>query len=489
MKIIISIRGFPVLRRWCVRAGTACAIIMIFSFPAAAGGSEYRITCSQFKKHKAFFDDPRPVLRQLSWDAIVPPEDYRGFVYDKDRMCALWKQIIGFAAPGAVGKTAPEIGPGTYSWKDKKKMPGLKKLLTPTMYARFKPGGPPHCGNFSRLTVVPTRQYYYSLPVAEATLTNRGTARLAPNGYLDERTYISGFPFPVPEGRHKAQRIVYNWVKGYLGPDSYFHIAVSKSFDKNLRQDFAMESSSWKLRLHARAMMQPYGWFDKAARTRGEAWALGFSYHAPRDYYGNLNTVLMFLGWDHDEQFMMYVAPLRRVCKLSGTDSHDQVMGMDIIYEDSYLWSQKITPRRNPYTYVLAEQRELLSPAYTADGAEYISSSGLEWRSLRFERRPCYVVKLVQQNPSYVYGERLLYIDRETFLIIEMVNFDQSGRLYRTQTPLYAWHPESGVFELYQVLQCDYIDTHSTFIMTYGHPAPWMARKHVSMRQLITQGK
>lgn len=479
----------PGVRGRGFRAVGAMLVVLLWCAAAAAGDGAYKISFERFREHKDFFDDPRPVVQDLGWDTLMPPQEYRALVYDREKMAALWKQAVGFAAPGVVGIVAPEITPGTYTCADRDKLPGLQQLMSPAMYARFRPAGPPHCGAFSKLDVVPTRAYWYSLPVAAATARNRGTATLNRDGYLDEQTYRGGLPFPAPAGAHRAWQIVYNWVKGCRGAESFFHTAWSKSFDAHLRQDFDLRFSGSLLRLHARVEMPPLGWFDAGARERGEAWAIGSSCSAPRDMYGNINTAMMFLAWDRDMQFMVYLASLRRACRQSGSALHDQVIGMDGIYEDSYLWSQKITPLRNPYTCAVVAEREMLWPSYTTDGREYLRSGTLQWCALRFERRPCYVLELVQQDPSYIYSRRVLYVDRETFLILEMENYDQAGRLYHTQTPVYAWHPDSGAFQLFQVLQCDHVEAHSTFLLTYGHPAPWMQRDDISLQTLITRGK
>ena len=53
---------------------------------------------------------------------------------------------MGFRAPDLVGKIAPEIKPGKYTYKDVQNNPGFKQLMWPDLYKRIKPGGPPMPG-------------------------------------------------------------------------------------------------------------------------------------------------------------------------------------------------------------------------------------------------------------------------------------------------------------------------------------------------------
>lgn len=124
-------------------------------------------------------------------------------------------------------RSPPEIKPGKYSYKDKEKFPGLKELMIPHHYKRFNPGGPPFAGNFPEITVVPTKQYYWALPIAEATKNNMGKTKLDDQGYIIDNTYVSGYPFPRPSGKFKVQQIMYNWVKRYSNGESLYLIETS----------------------------------------------------------------------------------------------------------------------------------------------------------------------------------------------------------------------------------------------------------------------
>ena len=454
-----------------------------------AAEKEYKVSYSQFQKQKNFFDDPRPYLKDLSYKKVMPPEDYAKLTYDVKAMKNLWAEVIGLRAPDLVGKIAPEIKPGTYTYKDKEKYPGLKELMIPRHYDRFKPGAPPHGGNFSEITVIPTRQYYHGLPIAEATKKNVGRTKLDEQGYIKSETYMAGYPFPRPSGKFKAQQIMNNWEKRYLMGENFFAIQFMKGFDKRLNLDFEGGLDWWEVRLNGRVTLEPYGWYDKRAEAHKEATGCLLGFVAPRDTAGTAFSMVYYLDPDRFDLYHIYISVLRRIRKMSATDAQDAVSGQDTIYEDRMGFSQKLSKNRYPYSYDLIDEREYLVPSTTLDGSLYVDSKGIEFRNLEFERRPLYVIKLTQTDKNYVYGQRILYIDKETFNVIYIENYDQKGRLYRITHPLFGFIPEMGLFTPTYVLFADYIDLHSAFAFFYSMPATWVERKHINLGGLVKRGK
>jgi hypothetical protein len=394
-----------------------------------------------------------------------------------------WAEVIGFQSPDAVGKIAPSIKPGFFTHEDKAKYP-FKELMIPGLYKRFKPGGPPHIGNFSEMKVIPTRQYYWALPIARATKKYTGSTKLDDYGYIVHESYVAGYPFPQPAGRFKAQQIIYNWEKRYLHADSFFRWHSVVGFNEHLKKDFEGELITKYIRLHGRVLMEPFGWFDERARTMSEREVELLMSYAPRDQFGAAILQLGYLQPDRFDIVLTYVPFLRRVRRFSQTDTQDPAMGQDIIYDDADYFRQKLTPHRYPYKYEVIDEREFLTFAYSIDGKGYLSSKTKELCEHEFERRPMYVLKLTQLDNSYIYGYRIMYIDKETFLIHYVENYDQKGRLYRTSSPRLAFHPEMGMFTFFDGILTDHLDFHSTWGVCFALPAPHLNRNDVSMRSV-----
>jgi hypothetical protein len=463
-------------------------LALAVTVPTAWAAEEYKVTFDQWLKAKAIYDDPRPTMEGLPLKKIIPPEDYAKLTFDISAMKKAWEEVVGFKAPDVVGKIAPELKPGKYTYQDKETYPAFKELMWPEMYERFAPGGPPRSGNFPEIEIIPTKQYYYALPLAEATKKFSPAVKQDDQGYMNYSTYQAGLPFPKPSGPHKAMQIMYNWEKRTFS-ENYWLIQWVQGYDKNLKVDFDGANDDWWLKLRGRCVIPPFGWYDERAQKRGETRAFNFHQLAPRDSYGNVVNNTNFEGLNDYDQFLLYIAQLRRVRKLSGTDTQDQAVGQDVIYEDYEGFSQKLTPTRFPYKYEVLAEREYLFPTYSEDQSEWVSSKGYELRGLRFERRPCYVIQMTQLDKNYIYGRRIIVMDAETFIYHLILNYDQKGRLYRTTWPHWGFYPEMGAFCAQYFNGADFIDQHSLICSQYLQPAPWITREHVGMQYIIKKGK
>lgn len=463
-------------------------LALVMMTPGVWAIEEYKVTAVELQKHKKILDDPRPYLKTLTYKKVLPPEVYAKLSFDVEEMKKLWAEIVGFRAPAVVGKIAPEIKPGTYAYKDKEKYPGLKELMIPFHYELFKPGGPPLVGSYPEIKVVPTRQYYFPLPVAKATKENMGRVQLDDNGILREETWVGGYPFPRPSGKFKANQIIYNWMRTPMWWDNMYMTAVNKGFTRTLRIDQDMVTDAMQIRFKGRVQMEPYGWYDERAKKLGEYSGFNFSYLAPRDMYGNVINITSYLEPEKWDLMLLYVNVLRRVRVLSSTDIQDAIGGADYAYVDNNGFGQKLSTTIFPYKNEVIAEREYLVPFSTWDGSEYMNAKG-EHHNLEWERRPMYVVKMTQLDKNFVYSYRIVYFDKETGMLVHIENYDQKGRLYRSTRAQRPFTPEMGMFGMGCGVACDHLDMHSSYTLGFMMPAPWLTRSDVSLRGLVVRGK
>jgi hypothetical protein len=88
---------------------------------------------------------------------------------------------------------------------------------------------------------------------------------------------------------------------------------------------------------------------------------------------------------------------------------------------------------------VIAE-REFLVPAYTFDASDYMDSKdGWKWKGLKFERRPMWVIEMVQQDKNYIYSKRVGYYDEDSWAPQMADRYDKRGNLWR----MYEAYPYS----------------------------------------------
>ena len=101
-----------------------CITVVIFQLVAWAeekcpAPDTYQIHMSKVHEIiKAPTDDPRDLTVTYNIKDVVPPEILDKLYFDQEKMKKWTAEILGFTAPEVVGKIAPEIKPGKYTYKD-----------------------------------------------------------------------------------------------------------------------------------------------------------------------------------------------------------------------------------------------------------------------------------------------------------------------------------------------------------------------------------
>ncbi|MBW2369717.1 MAG: outer membrane lipoprotein-sorting protein, partial [Deltaproteobacteria bacterium] len=106
-----------------------------------------------------------------------------------------------------------------------------------------------------------------------------------------------------------------------------------------------------------------------------------------------------------------------------------------------------------------------------------------------FERRPVYVVEMKQLDTNYIYSKRVITVDKETFILLDTLMYDQKDKLYRGMSIQYAFFPWNGNYEYYTDQAWDFQDVHSNVMIGYEWPAENMDRKKFSTKTLMRQVK
>jgi hypothetical protein len=448
-----------------------------------------------FLKYRDVAGDPRPLVgTPIDPRVFVPKELMEKLTYDIEEMKRVWAEVVGFRAPDVVGKIAPHIKPGHYTYDDVMRDPGFKELMWPGLMDRIKPGGPPLAGNFPEFTIVPTRQLYWALPVGLATKKYAGQTQLDEQGYWKYETYTAGYPFPKPTGKFKAQQYLYNVRRNYQYWEQNVGLYVrAYGVDRRFTTDFDAIYDWSTLRLSGRVMMPPYGWFDKIAERDKSAFVTFRYFHAPRDTQGLGVMQHFYLPDERFDDQLLYAPTLRRVRKLSTTDTQDPIAGMDALYDDSDTYYQKMNPDRYPYEYSCEEMREYLVPV-SIDGTGYYAGldEGYALKNVTLERRPIAKLILKQLDRNYVYSKKEIFVDAEVFVAWCNQRYDWKDRIYRSNYSHLYFFPESGMFDYFAVggyLWRDHIDLHSSVVSSALVAPCYWNREDVSLQQLMTKGK
>ncbi len=450
----------------------------------------YQASIKDITDIKDVIDDPAPFYIDSNYFKVfIPDEVWEQLIHDPEESRAAWEKAIGFRAKDLVGKIAPEIKPGKYTLADKEKYP-FKELMTEYHYKRFNAPGteglPNHIGMYTEIEVIETQQLWYAKPLAEATIENMGKTQLDEEGYIKPETYISGFPFPRPAGEHVPMQLLYNWQKRFKDHENTANYDLTIGVNGRGKIDHRGTAHYTVLRLEGRVLLPPYGWFDDRAEKNGEEQIRMFTIFSPRDLFGNVYHITAYNDPKKDRNFLAYVNFLRRIRKISSTDSQDQAVGQDISFDDAEGFSQALRPDRYPYKCRVIAEREFLVPAYTFDASDYLDSKdGWKWKGLKFERRPMWVIEMVQQDKNYLYSKRVGYFDKETLLPQLWELYDQKGRYYRTIDRVWGMVVPMGYINSVHNNNCDWLDTHCTLTFGPAYPALWLDRKDMSLRSMM----
>lgn len=450
-----------------------------------------QLSGTDIAKYKSVLDDPRPFITDTQGGKRFASESHwKRISHDAEAAKAAWAEVVGFKAPDVVGKIAPEIKPGRYTLDDKEKLP-FDKLMPKILYDRFnQPGGQGknHAGNFTEFEVVEPRQMFHYMGVATATSVNDGKAQLDEKGYLRYETLKPGYPFARPSGPQKAWQIVYNGLveAQYMYENLVTRVAVY-GFDRSFDLDYRGSGVWYLVKLANRVKQEPLGeWYDEKAKKAGEKLASLWQATAPRDEYGSATLTVKYQDPSRINALFIYTPQTRRVRKMSGADTQDQVGSIDYVTDDETLFNQKLTPDLYPYEITLLDETEILAPAYSYDGAEYVDTSeNALCKNVRMQRRPVYIIEMKQQDKNYIYSKRVIYIDRETFVPLLSETYDQKGRLWRSYEITWAFIPETGSYLYWQNWMQDHLDVHTSLEAGFEWPAENMDRSQFSRKKLM----
>ena len=233
--------------------------LLVFAAEQLPHADTYVRGPKEMMKVKSVLDnEPKDLVAIYPPEKAVPLEIHKLLITNIEESERGTEELLGFKAPDLVGKIAPEIKPGKYTYKDLEKFPGLKELLPPEALLYIRPGGPPLIGAIPEFEIIPTRQFYWHTNFCDMTKQYLGKAKQDKDGYLVARSWQGGIPFPKPSGKFKAQQVYYNFEKKMDTWDYNYYLAIeSLGFTRNLVNDSYTLGANCNLKLMGRTLFPP----------------------------------------------------------------------------------------------------------------------------------------------------------------------------------------------------------------------------------------
>ena len=284
-----------------------------------------------------------------------------------------------------------------------------------------------------QMKIVPYKKVEWNKPFREATEKYGGQTKLAPDG-RSLVGHVAGLPFPNidPNDPQIALKIMWNYeYKPFVTDDEDLRNfdadtgPVTDGAPMQVERHFLLDHlrSLW---YNARLYVDPKPELPNPDQVRAKS-----SLHPilePFDLKGVGETGIRYLSPDRQDDTWLYLPSLRRVRRLSSAQRSDALFGQDTDV-DSYGGYAGQIPW---FEWKFLGEKEILA-SFHSDSfpVKYCDGGGDFIFCDTWEKRKAYVVEGVPKLPQYAYGKRLIFVDKESYLVSYSDIFDRSGQLWK----------------------------------------------------------
>lgn len=406
-------------------------------------------------------------------------------------------KMLGFKAQDMVGKVAPEIKPGVVidgtNYKD---FPGLAELLPKSLYDRMDPKS---YAPLAPIKIKETDQYHLGPNWISKTLESEKNIKLGPDN-LTLVGYAGGTPFVHPKNGNE----LIQWsVHSYLGDTFAMRPMRLRLYGHNNKPERELRQH-----LNVVRFMGCTDWRLEGVQPNSEEidYVVSGTFIYPKDISGTSYVRKRYLAADRADEFLLYIASMRRVRRMGGRDTQDPLFGSDNVWDDYNMYWQKVSATDFPNDYNQLPAREMLIPTYidydwpnTREAAGYkdyyIDEAGDpgEQCYLHYEtwqRRWLFPLEIVSKDKSYCYSKRVLNIEPEACVGAQTDMYDQGGRLWRSWVRDYNLS-QNGVGIMEDLIdEIDHLNQHRTILDFMGQKNPqWLGPEYADVRFLSKKAK
>lgn len=405
-----------------------------------------------------------------------------------------YAKMLGFKVKDKVGKVAPEIKPGVViDSSNYKNFPGLAELLPKSLYDRFDPKS--YCP-LAPIKVKETDQYHLGAGWIKKTMESEKNIKLGKDN-LTLDGYVGGYPFLHPKNGNE----LIQWAcHPYLGDTFAMRPMRLRLYGRNNKPERELRQH-----LNVIRFMNATDWRPEGITPNSEQidYVVSGTFIYPKDLSGTAYVRKRFVPADKADEFLLFVASMRRIRRMSGRDTQDPLFGSDLVWDDYNTYWGKPSPTDFPCDYKMLPAREMLLPTYidydwpndraSAGYTDFnIDESGnqvyLNYGS--WQRRWVYPLEMVSKDPAYCYSKRVWIAEPETCVGVQTDLYDQSGRLWRSWVRDYNLN-QNGMGIMEELIDIvDHINTHRTILDFKGYKNPqWMGAEYADVRFLSKKAK
>ncbi len=303
------------------------------------------------------------------------------------------------------------------------------------------------------MVIVPTHHGWNDRGYLEASKKYAQLCKLDEKGNL--QGWVAGIPFPHPKN---ALEMVHNYDRLTIMGDNLNSMPLEFGlYGKNGTRERVE-----KIELHwqnyvGRIKVPPFpvipGFED--IYEKGSIVAL-----YPYDLKGFAAVRTRYKDDKTEDSFVTYIPSMRRIRRLAGSNTQDPLVGSDVTWEDwKGFWSKMSLHKAK---YELLGETIVLCPSFNPKPIKYEDKYGGRCQRYWWERRPVWIVKIIYEEPNYIYGARLWVLDKELFAPQQIMWWDQRGRLWKLWDWAWRWNPDNGELDYWNPWVLDRINKHQT---------------------------
>ncbi len=303
-------------------------------------------------------------------------------------------------------------------------MDKLKDLISPGMEWVIKHGWP--------ITITETKRIEFPQAYKEATEKYSGQVKLTADG-LNLVNYVAGLPFPNVDTKDPqvAMKIMWNW--------GYTHLTTDDVDLRNFDADTGAVADHGPLTVERHFLLDHFRrlfWTGRLYVDPKPEKPNPNGYRAQQGLYPVLEPFDLkgvgalgnrYTSSEKQDDSWLYLPSLRRVRRLSTAQRSDALFGQDTDVDSYYGYSGH--PAWMDFKFL--GERDLIS-CYHAQHYPVKWHDKVDWAfDDVWEKRKVYVIEGISKLPQYAYGKRVIFVDKEAWVIPFSDIYDRSGELWK----------------------------------------------------------
>ncbi len=260
------------------------------------------------------------------------------------------------------------------------------------------------------------------LKVSEA---NRGKAKLGPKGELEN--YEGGRPFMdlKKDDPQLGVKLMWNYWWHYASdafPTEWnYYLTDAKG---NVKRLWGVADNC---QYNFRTDVEPKPMFDpKSPEVKNKFF---ITFLGPFESKGLSQIRVAYIDSSRKVDAWVYVPGLRRATRSGAAAGCDALGGFVSVADDDYGFSGNIID----FDWKYIGEKEMLVPTLhpTPPADPWPIPKGLHAPLAKLEKRKMLIVEGIPRDPNYCYSKRRIYMEADTFIIINSENFNQAGELWK----------------------------------------------------------